>query len=112
MVEKKWKYNWTVHTIFRDLKRLMIHIDREVLYNTLTVYCTQIKLVTLTTIYLNETYSEIGIGKNLSGRFPLQKQEDASMPLLFDFTSTRNSEAASWQKQSHIEIYDTSSNDL
>jgi hypothetical protein len=37
---------------------------------------------------LNETYSKIRIGKNLSGAFPIRnglKQEDALSPLLFNF---------------------------
>jgi hypothetical protein len=37
---------------------------------------------------LNETYSKIRIGKNLSGAFPIQnglQQGDALSPLLFNF---------------------------
>jgi len=39
---------------------------------------------------LNETYSKVCIGKNLSDAFPIQndlKQGDASSPMLFNFAS-------------------------
>jgi hypothetical protein len=39
-------------------------------------------------MYLNETYSKVGISKNLSDVFPIQnglKQGDALSPLLFNF---------------------------
>jgi hypothetical protein len=47
------------------------------------------KLVRMTKIYLNETYSKIHIGKYLSDNFPIQndlKQGDALSPLHFNFT--------------------------
>jgi hypothetical protein len=46
------------------------------------------KLLTLIKICLNETYSKVCIGKNLSDNFPIQnglKQGDALSPLLFNF---------------------------
>jgi hypothetical protein len=46
------------------------------------------KLVTLIKMCLNETYSKVSIGKDLSDYFPTQngpKQEDALLPLLFNF---------------------------
>jgi hypothetical protein len=46
------------------------------------------KLVRLIKICLNETYSEVCIGKYLSGTFPIQnglKQGDALSPLIFNF---------------------------
>jgi hypothetical protein len=39
-------------------------------------------------MYLNETYSKVCIGKNLSDKFTIQnglKQGDAFLPLLFNF---------------------------
>jgi hypothetical protein len=47
-----------------------------------------IKLVTLIKMYLNETYSKVHIGKNLSNNFRSQNginQGDASLPVLFNF---------------------------
>jgi hypothetical protein len=46
------------------------------------------KLVGLIKMCLNETYSRVRIGKNLSDKFPIQnglKQGDALSPLLFNF---------------------------
>jgi hypothetical protein len=48
------------------------------------------KLVRLVTICLNETYSEVSMGINLSDAFPFQnclKQGDTSSPLFFNFAS-------------------------
>jgi len=47
-----------------------------------------VKLVRPIKMCLNETYSEVHIGKNLSDAFPIQhgqKQGDALSPLLFIF---------------------------
>jgi hypothetical protein len=46
------------------------------------------KLVGLTKMYLNETYSKVCVGKHLSDNYPIQnglKQGDALSPLLFNF---------------------------
>jgi hypothetical protein len=46
------------------------------------------KLVRLIKMCLNETYSKVHIGKQLSHSFPIQngvKQEDALSPPLFNF---------------------------
>jgi hypothetical protein len=45
-------------------------------------------LVVLIKMYLNEAYSKVCIGKNLSGKFPIQnclKQGDVLSPLLLSF---------------------------
>jgi hypothetical protein len=50
--------------------------------------CINIKLVRLIEICLNETYSEIHIGNNLSDAFPNEndmKQGDALSPLFLNF---------------------------
>jgi len=47
-----------------------------------------VKLVRLLKIYLNEAYSKVHIGKNLSDAFPLLsclKQRHGLLPLLFNF---------------------------
>jgi hypothetical protein len=48
-----------------------------------------VELVRLIKMCLNETYSEVRIGKHLSDDFPIQnglKQEDALSPLLLNFS--------------------------
>jgi hypothetical protein len=69
ILEKKWKYNHTVHQLFIDFG-----IPR--------------KLVRLIKMCFNETYSTIPIGKNLSDKCPIQngvKQGDTLSPLLFNY---------------------------
>jgi hypothetical protein len=58
------------------------------LYNILIEFEVPLKLVRLIKMCLNETYSKVRIGYNLSGTFPIQnglKQGDALSPLLFNF---------------------------
>jgi hypothetical protein len=63
-------------------------VKREILYNILIQCGIPRTLVVLTTMCLNETYSTVPTGKNLSDKFPIQnglKQGDALSPLLFIF---------------------------
>jgi hypothetical protein len=58
------------------------------LYNIPLEFGIPKKLVRLTKIYLNETYSKVRAGKLSSDKFPIQnglKQGDALSPLLFSF---------------------------
>jgi hypothetical protein len=60
----------------------------EVLYNIVIDFGVAMKLVRLIKMCLNETYSKIHIGKQLSDSFPIQsglKQGDALSPLLLNF---------------------------
>jgi hypothetical protein len=60
----------------------------EELYNILAESGTPREPVGLIKMCLNETYSTVRIGKNLSDKFPIQnglKQGDALSPLLFIF---------------------------
>jgi hypothetical protein len=77
--EKKWEYNGTLDQLFIDFKNAYVSVRREVLYNILSEFGIPRKLVGLIEMCLNETYSTVHIGKNLSDRFPIQnglKQED------------------------------------
>jgi hypothetical protein len=63
-------------------------VRREVLYNIVNEFGIPRKLVRLIKMYINETYSEVHIGKTLSDSFCVQnglKQIDALSPLLFNF---------------------------
>ena len=63
-------------------------VRREVLYNILIEFGIPKKLVRLIKMCLNETYSRVRMGKNLSEMFPIRnglKQGDALSPLLFNF---------------------------
>ena len=84
MLEKKWEYNEAVHQLLHiDFKKAYDSVRREVLYNILIEFGIPKKL-----IRLNETYSRVRVGKNLSDMFPIRnglKQGDALSPLLFNF---------------------------
>jgi hypothetical protein len=65
-LEKKWEYNGTVHQIFIDFKKDCDSARRETLYNILIEFGIPRKLVGLIKICLNETYSRVCVGKNLT----------------------------------------------
>jgi hypothetical protein len=88
ILEKKWEYNGTVHQLFIDFKKAYDSVRREVLYNILIEFGIPRKLVGLIKMCLNETYSRVLTGKNLSDKFTVQnglKQGDTLSPLLFNF---------------------------
>jgi hypothetical protein len=87
-MEKKWECNGTVHQLFIDFKKAYDSVRREVLYNILIEYGIPRKLVKLIKMCVNETYSRVRIGKNLSDKFTVQnglKRGDALSPMLFSF---------------------------
>jgi hypothetical protein len=88
ILEKKCDYNGTVHQLFIDFKKACDSVRREVLYNILIEFGIPRKRVGLIKMCLNETYSTVRLGKNLSNKFPIQsglKQGDTLSPLLFNF---------------------------
>jgi hypothetical protein len=66
ILEKKWEYNGTVHQLFIDFKKAYDSDRREATYNILIEFGMPRKLVGLFKMCLNETYSRVRIGKNLS----------------------------------------------
>jgi hypothetical protein len=77
-----------VHQLFIDFKKAYDSVKREVLYRIPLEFGLPKKLVRLIKMCLNETYSNVHIGKLLSDKFPIQnglKQGDALSPLLFNF---------------------------
>jgi len=77
-----------VHQLFIDVKKAYDSDMKEVLYNILIEFGISIKLVRLIKVCLNETYSRVQVGKNLSDMFPIRnglKQGDVLSPLLFNF---------------------------
>jgi hypothetical protein len=88
ILEKKWEYNDTVHQLFVDFKKVYDSVTREALYNILIEFGIPRKLVGLIKMCLNESYSRVCIGKNLSDKFTTEnglKQGDSLSPLLFKF---------------------------
>jgi hypothetical protein len=87
--KEKWEYNGAVHQLFINFKKAYDSIKREVLYNILVEFGIPKKLVRLIKMCLNETYSNVCVGKLLSDKFPIQnglKQGDALSPLLFNLS--------------------------
>jgi sorting nexin-29 len=88
ILEKNWEYNGTVHQLFIDFKKANDSVRRGALYNILIEFGLPRKLVGAIKMCLNETYSRVRIGKNLSDKFRIEnglKQGDALSPLLFNF---------------------------
>jgi hypothetical protein len=84
----KDEINELATTTTRDYKKVYDSVRRELLYNILIEFGVPMKLVRLIKICLNETYSNVRIGKHLSDTFSIQnslKQGDALSPLLFNF---------------------------
>jgi hypothetical protein len=69
ILDKKWENNGAVHQLFIDFKKAYDSIRREVLYNILTEFEIPRKLAGLIKMCLNETYSAVRTGKNLSDKF-------------------------------------------
>jgi hypothetical protein len=85
---KKSGSTMRVHQLFINFKKTYDSVRREVLYSILIEFAICMKLVRLSKMCLNETYSKVCIGKHLSDSFPIQnglKQGDALTPLLFNF---------------------------
>jgi hypothetical protein len=57
---------------FVDFKKTCDSVRREVLYNILIEFEVPVELVRLIKMRLNETYSEVRIGKHLSDSCPIQ----------------------------------------
>ena len=79
------EYNEAVHQLFVDFKKAYDSVRREVLCNILIEFGIPKKLVKMC---LNETYSRVRVGKNVSDMFPIRnglKQGDSLSPLLFNF---------------------------
>jgi hypothetical protein len=92
ILEKKWEYNGTVHQLFIGFNKAYVSVREEALYNIFIEFGVPSKLVGLIKMCLNETYSTVHIGKNLSDKFTIQnglKQGDALSPLLFNFALER-----------------------
>jgi hypothetical protein len=66
-LEKKWKYDETVHQLFIDFKKAYDSVGREVLYSILIEFWVPMKLPRLVKMCLNEMYSKVHLGKH----FPL-----------------------------------------
>jgi hypothetical protein len=65
-------YNDAVHQLFIDFKEAYVSARREVLYNIVIEFWVPMKLVRLTGMCLNETYSKVRKGKHLSDSFLTQ----------------------------------------
>jgi hypothetical protein len=77
-----------VYQLFVEFKNVYDLARREVLYSILIEFGIPVKLVRVIKMCLNEMYSEVHIGKNVSANFHFQnslKQRDALLSLLFSF---------------------------
>jgi hypothetical protein len=67
ILEKKWEYNGTVQQLLIDFKKAYDSVRRNALYNNILIqFGIPSKLVGLIKMCLNETYSTVRTGKNLT----------------------------------------------
>jgi hypothetical protein len=81
------KYSEAVHQLFRDFKEAYDSVRRVVLYNIPNEFGIPMKMVRLTKMCLNDTYSRVQVGKHLSDVFPTRnalKQGEVLLLLLFN----------------------------
>ena len=86
ILEKKCRE--AVHQLFIDFKKTYNSVRREVLYNNLTEFHIPMTLVKLIKVCLNETFSTVRVGKDLSDMLRIRnclKQGEALSSLLFNF---------------------------
>jgi hypothetical protein len=77
-----------VQQLFIHFTKAYDSIRREVWYNIIIEFGVPKKLVRPIKMCLNETYSRVRVGKNLSDMFPIRnglKEGDVLSPLLFNF---------------------------
>jgi hypothetical protein len=67
---KKWEYNETLHQLFECFKKAYDSVRKEELYNILIEFGVPMKIVSLNKMCLNETYSNVHVGKHLPNNFP------------------------------------------
>jgi hypothetical protein len=90
ILEKRWEYKGIVHHLYTDSEKAYDSIRRGISYNIVIEFGTPTKLVRIIKVTLNETYSKVHIGKNLSNAFPIQnvlKKRDDLMSSRFNFAS-------------------------
>jgi len=88
ILERKREYNEAVKQLFIDFKKSYNSVRREVLYNILVQFGISMKLVRLIKVCLNETFSTVRVGKDLSDMLRIRnclKQGEALSSLLFNF---------------------------
>ena len=66
ILKKKWEYNEAVHQLFTDFKKAYDSVRRVVLHNTVIEFGIPMELLRLIKMCLNETYSRVQVGKNLT----------------------------------------------
>ena len=76
-----------MHQLSIDFKTAYLSVRRYIFYDIITEFGIPMKLVRIIELYLNETYTRVWVGKQLSDMFPVKndlKQGQALSPLLFN----------------------------
>ena len=76
-----------MHQLSIDFKTAYHSVRRYIFYDIITEFGIPMKLVRIIELYLNETYTRVWVGKQLSDMFPVKndlKQGQALSPLLFN----------------------------
>ncbi|XP_075979935.1 uncharacterized protein LOC142979060 [Anticarsia gemmatalis] len=87
IMEKKWEFSQSLHSLFVDFTKAYDSIDREALYNILRNFNIPKKLVNLVEMATKESRMRVRVQNELTDEFTVVtglKQGDALSPMLFN----------------------------
>jgi hypothetical protein len=72
ILERNLEYIETVHQVFINFKKTCDSARKEIVYNIFIEFGVPMKLVRLIKMCINETCSNVHVGRHLSDTFPIQ----------------------------------------
>ncbi|CAG9130045.1 unnamed protein product [Plutella xylostella] len=87
LMEKKWEYAQSIHSLFVDFTKAYDSIDREALFTILRNFKIPAKIVSMVEVATRESRMKVRVGGELTDEFAVVtglKQGDALSPMLFN----------------------------
>ncbi|CAG9134902.1 unnamed protein product [Plutella xylostella] len=87
LMEKKWEYAQSIHSLFVDFTKAYDSIDREALFTILRNFKIPAKIVSMVEVATKESRMKVRVGGELTEEFAVVtglKQGDALSPMLFN----------------------------
>ncbi|XP_048481716.1 uncharacterized protein LOC125489586 [Plutella xylostella] len=87
LMEKKWEYAQSIHSLFVDFTKAYDSIDREALFTILRNFKIPAKIVSMVEVATKESRMKVRVGGELTDEFAVVtglKQGDALSPMLFN----------------------------